>query len=132
MHNYERKAFIYICFSKKADSSTNTQAPNKDTEAYDKDQSVIKTTKTFILVINQLDAQNLFYSKFISCLYMFRAPYAHRQEVKIILHSLWHHHTYRCDDTRQWRTQEYFRGGVQQIQLRTKDRENGDLGAVAL
>jgi len=36
----------------------------------------------FILVINQLDAQNLFYNKFISCLYMFRAPYAHRQEVK--------------------------------------------------
>jgi len=35
----------------------------------------------FILVINQLDAQNLFYNKFISCLYMFRA-------------------TYRCDYTR--------------------------------
>ena len=28
----------------------------------------------FILVINQLDAQNLFYNKFISYLYMFRAP----------------------------------------------------------
>ena len=27
----------------------------------------------FILVINQLDAQNLFYNKFISCRYMFRA-----------------------------------------------------------
>jgi len=27
----------------------------------------------FILVINQRDAQNLFYNKFISCLYMFRA-----------------------------------------------------------
>jgi len=27
----------------------------------------------FILIINQLDAQNLFHSKFISCLYMFRA-----------------------------------------------------------
>jgi len=27
----------------------------------------------FILVINQLDAQTLFYNKFISCLYMFRA-----------------------------------------------------------
>jgi len=23
---------------------------------------------------------------------------AHRQEVKIELHSLWYHHTYRCDD----------------------------------
>ena len=31
----------------------------------------------------------------------------------------------------QWRTQEFFTGGrVQQIQLRTGDRENGDLGAV--
>jgi hypothetical protein len=25
---------------------------------------------------------------------------AHYQEVKIALHSLWYHHTYRCDDTR--------------------------------
>ena len=25
---------------------------------------------------------------------------AHHQEVKIALHSLWYHHTYRCDDTR--------------------------------
>jgi len=32
----------------------------------------------------------------------------------------------------QWRTLEFFwGGGVQQIQLRTEDRENGDLGAVA-
>ena len=49
----------------------------------------------FILVINQLDAQNFFLSKFISCLYMFRAPCAHRQELKIVLYSLWYHHTYR-------------------------------------
>ena len=47
----------------------------------------------FILVINQLDAQNLYYNKFISCLYMFRAPCAHRQGVKIVLYSLWYHHT---------------------------------------
>ena len=53
---------------------------------------------SFILVINQPDAQNLFYNKFISYLYMFRAPCAHRQEVKIVLHSLWYHQTYRCDD----------------------------------
>ena len=31
----------------------------------------------------------------------------------------------------KWRTQEFFVGGVQQIQLRTEDREDGDLGAVA-
>ena len=33
-------------------------------------------------------------------LYMFRAPCAHRQEVRIVLYSIWYHHTYRCDDTR--------------------------------
>jgi len=47
----------------------------------------------FTLVINQLDAQNSLYNKFISRLYMSRAPCAHRQEVKIVLHSLWCHHT---------------------------------------
>ena len=36
----------------------------------------------FILVINQLDAQNFVLNKVISCLYMFRAPCAHRQDVK--------------------------------------------------
>ena len=50
---------------------------------------------TFVLVINQLDVQNLLYNKFISCLYMFRAPCAHRQGVKIVLYSLWYDHTYR-------------------------------------
>ena len=48
---------------------------------------------------------------------------AHRQEGKIVLYSIWYH---------QWRTQEFCSGGgVQQIQLRTEDRENADLGAVA-
>ena len=32
----------------------------------------------------------------------------------------------------QWRTQEFCAGGVQQIQLSTEDRQNGDLRAVAL
>jgi len=58
---------------------------------------------SFISVINQLDAQNFCFTiSFVSCLYMFRAPCAHHQEVKIALHSLWYHHTYRCDDTRGW------------------------------
>jgi len=52
------------------------------------------------LVINQLDAKNLFHNKFVSCLYMFRAPYAPRQEVKIVLYSIWYYHTYRYDDIR--------------------------------
>ena len=52
----------------------------------------------FISVINQLYAQNFCFTiSFISCLYMFRAPCAHHQEVKIALHSLWYHHTYRCN-----------------------------------
>ena len=65
-----------------------------------------KEILVFILVINQLDAQNLFYNKFISCLYMFRAPCAQRQEVIIVSYSIWYHHTYRWpsrardDDTR--------------------------------
>ena len=50
-------------------------------------------SKHFILVINQLDAQNLFYNKFISCPYMFRAPCAHRQEVKSVLYSILYDHT---------------------------------------
>ena len=53
----------------------------------------VHTFPPLILVVNQLDAQNLFYNKFISCLYTFRAPCAHRQEVKIVLYSLWYHHT---------------------------------------
>ena len=61
----------------------------------------------------------LIYNKFIIFLYMFRALCAHHQEVKIVLYSIWYHHTcrwpsreqvlsqpahrmatYRCDDTR--------------------------------
>jgi len=53
------------------------------------------TLQIFILVINQFYAQNLFYNKFISCLCMFRAPCAHRQEVKIVLYSLWYHQMQR-------------------------------------
>ena len=46
-------------------------------------------------------------------------------------HPMQQHHT-PCSQ-RQRRTQEFFLGGggVQQIQLRTEERENGDLGAVA-
>ena len=47
----------------------------------------------------------LFYNRFIIRLYVFRAPCAHRQEIKIVLYSIWYHHTcrwhtYKCDDTR--------------------------------
>ena len=51
----------------------------------------------------------LFYNKFIIFLYIFRVLCAHHQEVKIVLYSIWYHHTCRwrngrppadCDDTR--------------------------------
>jgi hypothetical protein len=42
------------------------------------------------------------------------------------------HKFLKNDSATQWRTQEFFSGeGVQQIQLRTNDRENRDLGVVA-
>ena len=37
----------------------------------------------------------LFYNKFIIYLYMFPAVCAHHQEVKIVLYSIWYHHTCR-------------------------------------
>jgi len=73
----------------------------------------------FILILNNLMQKFFFYNKFIIFLYMFRAPCAHRQEVKIVLYSIWYRHTCRwpsgaqsslnlctgrppaeCDDTR--------------------------------
>jgi len=51
-----------------------------------------KQISFLILVINQLNAHNLFfYNKFI----MFRALCAHHQEVKIVLYSIWYHQTCR-------------------------------------
>ena len=55
------------------------------------DQNV---TKHFYLNINQLDALN-FYNKFISSLYMFRAHVFIVRRAKIVLYSLWYHHTCR-------------------------------------
>jgi len=43
----------------------------------------------FILVNNQLDAQNLFYNKFISYPYMFRAPCAHHKIFDLLTMSTW-------------------------------------------
>jgi len=52
----------------------------------------------FILVLNQLDAQNFCFTvSLFHSLYMFRAR-THHQEVKIALHSLWYHHT----ETSEW------------------------------
>jgi len=54
----------------------------------------------FISVFNQLDAQNLFHNKFYFMPLHVSSTCAHHQEVKIVIYSLWYHHTYRCDDTR--------------------------------
>jgi len=51
-------------------------------------------------LFNQLDAQNLFHIKFYFMPLHVSSTCAHHQEVKIALHSLWYHQTYRCDDTR--------------------------------
>jgi len=45
----------------------------------------------FISVINQLNAQFLYYNKFIICLYCC----AHHQEVKIVLCNMWYRYTCR-------------------------------------
>jgi len=39
--------------------------------------------------------QKFLFYKFIICLYVFRALCAHHQEVKIVLYSIWYHHTCR-------------------------------------
>ena len=49
----------------------------------------------FISVFNQIDAQNLFHNKFYLMPLHVSSTCAHHQEVKIALHSLWYHHTYR-------------------------------------
>jgi len=49
----------------------------------------------FISVINQLDAKNLFHNKFYFMPLHVSNTRAHHQEVKIVLYSLWYHHTYR-------------------------------------
>jgi len=49
----------------------------------------------FISLFNQLDAQNLFHNKFYFMPLDVSSTSAHHQEVKIALHSLWYHQTYR-------------------------------------
>jgi len=55
----------------------------------------VKTSRKFISVFNQLDAQNLFHNKFYFMPVYVSSTCARHQEVKIALHSLWYHHTYR-------------------------------------
>jgi len=50
----------------------------------------------------------LIYTKFIICLYMFRALCAYHQEVKIVLYSIWYHHTKTNDWFKITKIQLYF------------------------
>jgi len=61
----------------------------------------LNTVKLFISVFNQLDAQNLFHNKFYLMPLHVSSTYAHHQVVKIALHGLWYHHTYRWP-SRAW------------------------------
>jgi len=49
----------------------------------------------FISVFNQLGTENLFQIKFYFMPLHVSSTCAHHQEVKIALHSLWYHQTYR-------------------------------------
>ena len=49
----------------------------------------------FISVFNQIYAQNLFHNKFYFMPLHVSSTCAHHQGVKITVHSLWYHHTYR-------------------------------------
>ena len=55
----------------------------------------LKQTHMFISVFNQLDAQNLFHNNLYFMPLRVSSTFAHHQEVKIELYSLWYHHTYR-------------------------------------
>jgi len=59
------------------------------------DVSLTVHLSIFISVFNQLDAQNLFHNKFYFMHLHVSSTCAHHQEVKIVLYSLWYHHTYR-------------------------------------
>jgi hypothetical protein len=57
----------------------------------------------------------LFYNKFIVCLYMFRALCAHHQEVRIVLYSIWYHHTYRWPSREQVLSQPVHRTATYRV-----------------
>ena len=51
------------------------------------------TPLQFVHLFCNLSKCVLFYNRFIIFLYMFRALCTHHQEVKIVLYSIWYHHT---------------------------------------
>ena len=81
-----------ICF--------NTEVPFSGSHCSNSDVLLTVHRSIFISVFNQLDAQNLFRNKYYFMHLHDSSACAYHQEVKIALHTLWYHHTYRCDDTR--------------------------------
>jgi len=75
----------------------------------------------FIPLFNQLDAQNLFHNKFYFMHLHVSSKCTHHQEVKIALHSIWYHQTYRRPSRAQVETSTYMcddtRGCVMQFWL---------------
>jgi len=61
----------------------------------------------FISVFNQFDAQNLFHNKFYFMPLHVSSTCAHHQEVKIVLHNLWYHHTETSDWSKITKIQFY-------------------------
>jgi len=59
------------------------------------EKQILKEDFFFISVFDQIDAQNLFHNKFYFVPLHVSSTCAHHQEIKIALHSLWYHHTYR-------------------------------------
>jgi len=58
-------------------------------------------------VFNQLDAQNLFHNKFYFIPLHASSTCVHHQEVKIVLHSLWYHHTETSELSKMTKIQFY-------------------------
>jgi len=75
--------------------STLLELPAPESKGIVPPKSAITFYHLTFLVINQLNAQNLVFISLLYaiCLYMFRALCAHHQEVKIVLYSIWYHHT---------------------------------------
>jgi len=57
--------------------------------------SIHKTGLCYLSNLTNIMHKIFFYNKFIIRHYMFRALCAHHQEVKIVLYSIWYHHTCR-------------------------------------
>ena len=92
--------FFVVRFRRQKNSTTFRYRMHKHKVKFYFDVLLAVHRSIFISVFNQLDAQNLFHNKFYFMPLHVSSTCAHHQEVKIALHSLWYHHTYRFDDTR--------------------------------